>query len=186
MILLATVTGGRGVLSAVSADGRFKQRLSASGGGVARTGLGSVHRMTKRSDSMRNIANRSRFRGQPDPRCLRHHDAGFIRAGRDARRQAAGAGADPAGQAGRCHGQARCNASQRAQGPEELLSQRSIYFDLDKFDVKDEYRAAGRGARQVPARQPRRAHADPGQHDERGSREYNVGLGQRRSEASRR
>jgi TolB protein len=32
MILLATVTGGRGVLSAVSSDGRFKQRLSAAAG----------------------------------------------------------------------------------------------------------------------------------------------------------
>jgi TolB protein len=36
MILLATVLGGRGVLSAVSADGRFKQRLSAAAGGDVR------------------------------------------------------------------------------------------------------------------------------------------------------
>ena len=34
MILLATVIGGRGVLSAVSADGRVKQRLTTSGGDV--------------------------------------------------------------------------------------------------------------------------------------------------------
>jgi len=34
MILLATVIGGRGVLSAVSADGRVKQRLSVSAGDV--------------------------------------------------------------------------------------------------------------------------------------------------------
>jgi len=34
MILLATVVGGRGVLSAVSADGRVKQRLTTSGGDV--------------------------------------------------------------------------------------------------------------------------------------------------------
>ena len=34
MILLATVIGGRGVLSAVSADGRIKQRLPYSGGDV--------------------------------------------------------------------------------------------------------------------------------------------------------
>ncbi len=34
MILLATVIGGRGVLSAVSADGRVKQRLSATAGDV--------------------------------------------------------------------------------------------------------------------------------------------------------
>jgi TolB protein len=36
MILLATVAGGRGLLSAVSADGRFKQRLSAAAGGDVR------------------------------------------------------------------------------------------------------------------------------------------------------
>src|SRR5918999_5595630 len=36
MILLATVIGGRGMLSAVSADGRFKQRLSAATGGDVR------------------------------------------------------------------------------------------------------------------------------------------------------
>jgi TolB protein len=36
MILLATVSGGRGLLSAVSADGRFKQRLSAATGGDLR------------------------------------------------------------------------------------------------------------------------------------------------------
>jgi TolB protein len=34
MILLATVTGGRGVLAAVSADGRIKQRLPYAGGDV--------------------------------------------------------------------------------------------------------------------------------------------------------
>lgn len=34
MILLATVSGGRGVLSAVSADGRIKQRLPYAGGDV--------------------------------------------------------------------------------------------------------------------------------------------------------
>jgi TolB protein len=34
MILLATVTGGRGVLSAVSSDGRVKQRLSVAAGDV--------------------------------------------------------------------------------------------------------------------------------------------------------
>ena len=34
MILLATVIGGRGVLSAVSSDGRIKQRLTISAGDV--------------------------------------------------------------------------------------------------------------------------------------------------------
>ena len=34
MILLATVINGRGVLSAVSADGRVKQRLTVASGDV--------------------------------------------------------------------------------------------------------------------------------------------------------
>ena len=34
MILIATETGGRGVLSAVSSDGRIKQRLSIAAGDV--------------------------------------------------------------------------------------------------------------------------------------------------------
>ena len=34
MIILATVIGGRGVLSAVSSDGRVKQRLTTASGDV--------------------------------------------------------------------------------------------------------------------------------------------------------
>ncbi len=44
------------------------------------------------------------------------------------------------------------------------LSKRSVYYDFDRYDVKDEYRAL------VEA------------NAERGSREYNLALGQRRSE----
>ena len=41
MILIATETGGRGVLSAVSSDGRIKQRLSISAGDVREPAWGS-------------------------------------------------------------------------------------------------------------------------------------------------
>ena len=44
MILLATVIGGRGVLSAVSADGRVKQRLTVSGGDVREPAWGPYNR----------------------------------------------------------------------------------------------------------------------------------------------
>ncbi len=44
MILLATVNSGRGVLSAVSADGRIKQRLSTSAGDVREPSWGPFHR----------------------------------------------------------------------------------------------------------------------------------------------
>jgi peptidoglycan-associated lipoprotein len=70
--------------------------------------------------------------------------------------------------------------------PKSVLSRRSIYFDLDKYEVKDEYRdlvaahakylVANRGFKMLIQ----------GNTDERGSREYNLSLGQKRSEAVKR
>ena len=42
MILYATEAGGRGVLAAVSSDGRVKQRLSMQAARRARAGVGPV------------------------------------------------------------------------------------------------------------------------------------------------
>jgi peptidoglycan-associated lipoprotein len=66
------------------------------------------------------------------------------------------------------------------------LSKRSVFFDFDKFDVKDEYRPmleahAGYLKANPNARVILQGHAD-----ERGSREYNLALGQKRAEAVRR
>ena len=70
--------------------------------------------------------------------------------------------------------------------PKSKLSQRSIYFDLDKYEVKDEYKdlvaahakylVANRGFKMLIQ----------GNTDERGSREYNLSLGQKRAEAVKR
>jgi len=70
--------------------------------------------------------------------------------------------------------------------PKSVLSQRSIYFDLDKYEVKDEYKdlvsahakylVANRGFKMLIQ----------GNTDERGSREYNLALGQKRAEAVKR
>lgn len=67
--------------------------------------------------------------------------------------------------------------------PGNILSRRSVYFDFDSNLVKDEYRplvtAHARYLQQNPGTKIRiEGHAD-----ERGSREYNIALGQRRSEA---
>ena len=67
--------------------------------------------------------------------------------------------------------------------PGNILSRRSVYFDFDSNLVKDEFRplvtAHARYLQQNPgARMRLEGHAD-----ERGSREYNIALGQRRSEA---
>ena len=64
-----------------------------------------------------------------------------------------------------------------------LLSKRVIYFDFDKSDVKAEYRAivaahASYAASHSSARVTLEGHAD-----ERGTREYNLGLGERRGNA---
>ena len=63
-----------------------------------------------------------------------------------------------------------------------ILARRSIYYDLDQFDIKDEYR----GVVEAHAKYLRENSAArmlvQGNTDERGSREYNVGLGQRRAD----
>ncbi len=67
--------------------------------------------------------------------------------------------------------------------PESLLSKRVIYFDFDKSEVKAEYRDivaahAAYMAASSSARVTLESHAD-----ERGTREYNLGLGERRGNA---
>ncbi len=70
--------------------------------------------------------------------------------------------------------------SRNLDNPQSLLSQREIYFDFDRSDVQ---------ARFVPVIEAHAAYmrANPsarvlleGHADERGSREYNLGLGERR------
>ena len=67
--------------------------------------------------------------------------------------------------------------------PGNILSRRSVYFDFDSNLVKDEFRplvtAHARYLQQNPGTKMR----IEGNADERGSREYNIALGQRRSEA---
>jgi peptidoglycan-associated lipoprotein len=67
--------------------------------------------------------------------------------------------------------------------PESLLSKRVIYFDFDKSTVRPEYRGivsahAAYTAAHSSARVTLEGHAD-----ERGTREYNLGLSERRGNA---
>jgi peptidoglycan-associated lipoprotein len=69
--------------------------------------------------------------------------------------------------------------------PASLLSKRSVYFDFDRFVVKDEYRPMLE-AHAGYLMSKRDAHVIlQGNADERGSREYNLALGQKRAEAVR-
>jgi peptidoglycan-associated lipoprotein len=67
--------------------------------------------------------------------------------------------------------------------PNNILSKRSVYFDYDKFDIKDEYRKLVEAHANFLRQNPSAKMLIQGNADERGSREYNVGLGQRRSDS---
>jgi peptidoglycan-associated lipoprotein len=67
--------------------------------------------------------------------------------------------------------------------PESLLSKRVIYFDFDKSTVRPEFRGiVGAHAAYLAAHGSARVTLE-GHADERGTREYNLGLGERRGNA---
>ena len=65
--------------------------------------------------------------------------------------------------------------------PNNILSKRSIYFDYDKDVVKAEYKDLVAAHAKYVASHPRAKMTLTGNTDDRGSREYNVSLGQKRS-----
>jgi len=67
--------------------------------------------------------------------------------------------------------------------PNNVLSKRVIYFDFDRFDIKEEYRPIVEAHARYLRDNPGSKVLIQGNADERGSREYNVGLGQRRSDS---
>jgi peptidoglycan-associated lipoprotein len=70
--------------------------------------------------------------------------------------------------------------------PNSPLAKRSIYFDFDSFTIRDEFRpVVDAHARYLVANKGRKVVVQ-GNTDERGSREYNLALGQKRAEAVRR
>jgi peptidoglycan-associated lipoprotein len=77
---------------------------------------------------------------------------------------------------------ARKDAASVLKDPNNILSKRSIYYELDKFDVRDEYRGLVEAHAKYLRENPGSKILIQGNTDERGSREYNVGLGQRRSD----
>ncbi len=65
--------------------------------------------------------------------------------------------------------------------PNNILSKRSIYFDYDKDIVKAEYKDLLAAHAKYVASHPKAKMTLTGNTDDRGSREYNVSLGQKRS-----
>ena len=70
--------------------------------------------------------------------------------------------------------------------PNSPLAKRSIYFDFDDYSVKPEYESLLKQHAQYLKEHSQRHVRIEGNTDERGSSEYNLALGQRRSEAVRR
>jgi len=85
-----------------------------------------------------------------------------------------GVSGTPAGGAG---------AASALKDPNNILSKRNVYFDYDQFVVKDEYRPLVEAhAKYLQANRSARAIIQ-GNTDERGTREYNIALGQKRADA---
>ncbi len=70
--------------------------------------------------------------------------------------------------------------------PQSKLSQRSIYFDLDRFEIKGEYQSLVAAHAKYLVDNRGFKVLIQGNTDERGSREYNLSLGQKRADAVKR
>jgi peptidoglycan-associated lipoprotein len=76
-------------------------------------------------------------------------------------------------------------SSQPWNDPKSPLFKRSVYFDFDSYTVKSEYQATLQAhANYLKSNKDRKIKIE-GNTDERGTTEYNLALGQRRSEAVR-
>jgi len=70
--------------------------------------------------------------------------------------------------------------------PKSALSKRSVYFDLDQYDVKDEYKGLVAEHAKFLVNNRQFKMLVQGNTDERGSHEYNLSLGQKRADAVKR
>lgn len=91
-------------------------------------------------------------------------------------------GTPPAGESGATTGQAVPTLNPLTD-PNNILSKRSVYFDFDSYAVKDEYRSLVQAHAQYLRDNGNARVLLQGNADERGSREYNLALGQRRADA---
>jgi peptidoglycan-associated lipoprotein len=100
----------------------------------------------------------------------------------------ANAVADPGASTNALGGGDRSGASISAAEAERirLLSLLVVYFDYDQADIRPEFSAQLQAHGQNLAQNPSMTLRLEGHADERGSREYNIGLGERRAQAVRR
>ena len=70
--------------------------------------------------------------------------------------------------------------------PNNILSKRGVYFDFDSFVVRDEFKPLVEAHAKYLQQNRTTRMTIQGNTDERGSREYNIALGQKRSDAVKR
>ncbi len=70
--------------------------------------------------------------------------------------------------------------------PKSILSKRSVYFELDSFSIKDEFKPLVEAHAKYLRENATAKMLIQGNTDERGSREYNLALGQKRADAMKR
>ena len=91
-----------------------------------------------------------------------------------------------AGQGAGANGTAQSNVASvdlTAAGQANSAAARTVYFDFDSFVVKDEYRGVVEAQSKALNANRQRQMMIEGHTDERGGREYNLALGQKRAEA---
>jgi peptidoglycan-associated lipoprotein len=93
-------------------------------------------------------------------------------------------GAQAGGVAGSQLGGAQGAAALR--DPNNILSKRSVFFDFDSFVVKDEFKPLVEAHARYLQQNRNARMTIQGNTDERGSREYNIALAQKRADAVKR
>jgi peptidoglycan-associated lipoprotein len=73
----------------------------------------------------------------------------------------------------------------QVKDPQNILSRRSIFFDYDQFVVKEEFKPVVSAHARLLSQNRDARMTIQGNTDERGSREYNLALGQKRADAVR-
>ncbi len=98
-----------------------------------------------------------------------------------------GAGTSSSGAGGANAANAGQNADEEAPGPQAgLLAKRVIYFDFDSSEIKGDGTDIVAAHAKYLANNPAARVRLEGHTDDRGSREYNIGLGERRAQSVRR
>ena len=96
---------------------------------------------------------------------------------------AGGGGADGSGASTMGAAGAGAWAGSPLDNPDSPLSTRVVYFEYDSSEIRNEFRPVLRAHAEYLAANPAQSLILEGHADERGSREYNIALGERRADA---